>query len=91
MKNSFPNWIIDKAVLDMLLTTKPFDPKPKAATRYYRISYMGHFSAVALRHLVNYYCTDLDNKLAFSPFKVGHFFNVKDSVHNSRAPIAGHL
>ena len=24
------NWVIDKAVLDMFLTTKPFDPKPKA-------------------------------------------------------------
>ena len=41
------------------------------------------FSAVAqtkLRHLVNYYCTVLDIKLAFPASKVGHFFNVKDSV-----------
>lgn len=30
MKNGFPNWVIDKAVLDMFLTTKPFDPKPQA-------------------------------------------------------------
>ena len=29
---------------------------------------------------MNYYCTVLDIKLAFSASKVGHFFNVKDSV-----------
>ena len=44
---------------------------------------MGRFFAVAqnkLRHLVNYYYTNPDIKLAFSASKVGHFFNVKDSV-----------
>ena len=53
--------------------------------RYYKIPHIGRFSAVAqtkLRHLVNYYCTDLDFKLAFSTFKVRHFFNVKDSNCN---------
>ena len=29
---------------------------------------------------MNYYYTDLDIKLAFSASKVGHFFNMKDSV-----------
>ena len=29
---------------------------------------------------MNYYCTVLDTKLAFSASIVGHFFNVKDSV-----------
>ena len=33
-----------------------------------------------IRHFIKHYCNDLDIKLAFSSFKIGNFFGVKDPV-----------
>ena len=76
------NQVIEKAVNRYVSnaignTTMPVDPKPKTTKHYCKIPDRGRFFAVAqtkLRHLVNYYCTNLDIKLAFSTFNAGHFF-----------------
>ena len=92
------NQVIEKAVNRYVSnaignTTKPVDPKPKTSKHYYKIPNIGRFFAVAqtkLRHLVNYYCTNLDIKLAFSTFNAGHFFQ-SERFRYSWPPVAGNF
>ena len=53
------------------------------STCYFKIPYVGSFTREAqirLRKLVQRYCTNIEIKLAFSSFKVGSMFSVKDPV-----------
>ena len=51
------------------------------STCYFKLHYVGSFTREAqirLRKLVQRYCTNIEIKLAFSSFKVGSMFSVKD-------------
>ena len=53
------------------------------STCYFKLPYVGSFTREAqirLRKLVQRYCTNIEIKLAFSSFKVGSVFSVKDPV-----------
>ena len=53
------------------------------STCYFKLPYVGSFTREAqirLRKLVQRYCTNIEIKLAFSSFKVGSMFSLKDPV-----------
>ena len=53
------------------------------STCYFKLPYVGSFTREAqirIRKLVQRYCTNIEIKLAFSSFKVGSMFSVKDPV-----------
>ena len=53
------------------------------STCYFKLPYVGSFireAQIRLRKLVQRYCTNIEIKLAFSSFKVGSMFSVKDPV-----------
>ena len=52
---------------------------------YFKLPYIGYFSSIAqmrIRRLSHFYCKDANIVLAFSSFKVGSLFSVKDPVPN---------
>ena len=52
---------------------------------YYNLPYIGHFSKTTkqkLKKICDQYCKDLSVKIAFTPFKVGDLFSVKDAIPN---------
>jgi len=56
---------------------------PTSPIFYFKLPYIGHFSVVTqrkIRHFIKRYCNDLDIKLVFSSFKIGHMFGVKDPI-----------
>ena len=54
-------------------------------TFYFKLPYIGYFSSSAqkrIRRLSHFYCNNANIVLAFSSFKVGSLFSVKDPVPN---------
>ena len=87
-KNLFPTHLIDK-VLNRCITraqtpSSDGDQVQSSVTvKYFKLPYVGPFSAVAqrrLRNLVKQFCFDLDLKLAFSFFKLRNMFSVEYPV-----------
>ena len=63
------------------LTSKPSIKDKNDEIRYYKIPYIGNFSILAqkkLDKLVKQQCNSVKIKLAFTTFKVGSLFIVKD-------------
>ena len=54
-------------------------------TFYFKLPYIGYFSSIAqkrIRRLSHFYCNNANIVLAFSSFKVGSLFSVKDPFTN---------
>ena len=54
-------------------------------TFYFKLPYIGYFSSIAqkrIRRLSHFYCNNANIVLAFSSFKVGSLFSVKDPFPN---------
>ena len=77
-----------KAVIRQYITktqtlwNTPASP-PSNPTHFFKLPYVAPFSIVAqnrLRKSLKRYCKNLDVKLAFSSFKIGSMFSVKDPV-----------
>ena len=54
-------------------------------TFYFKLLYIGYFSSIAqkrIRRLSHFYCNNANIVLAFSFFKVGSLFSVKDPIPN---------
>ena len=86
-KNLFPAHLIESVVNRYVTGTLsnhcPPGPLPTSPMFYFKLPYIGHFSAVTqkkVRHLINRYCNDLGIKLVFSSFKIGKLFSVKDPI-----------
>ena len=87
-KNLFPAHLIERVVNRYVTGTLsnhcPQVSFPTSPTFYFKLPYIGHFSVVTekkVRHLIKRYCNDLNIKLAFSSFKIGNFFGVKNPIH----------
>ena len=82
--NLFPTEIIDKCINNYLtnaLTSKPSIQDKNDEIRYYKIPFIGNFFILTqkkLDKLVKQHCSRLKIKLAFTTFKVGSLFIVKD-------------
>ena len=86
-KNLFPAHLIERVVnryaTGTLSNHCPRGSLPTSSTFYFKLPYIGHFSVVTqkkVRHLIKRYCNELDSKLAFSSFKIGKLFSVKDPI-----------
>ena len=56
---------------------------PTSSIFYFKLPYIGHFSAVTqkkIRHFIKRYCNDLDIQVVFSCFKIGNLLGVKDPI-----------
>ena len=86
-KNLFPSHIVERVIRQYITKTQtlsntPASP-PSNPTHFFKLPYVAPFSIVAqnrLRKLLKRYCNNLDVKLAFSSFKIGSMFSVKDPV-----------
>ena len=87
-KNLFPVHIVEK-VINRYLSRATIHPSPSSQvqqtvlTYYFKLPYEGSFTGEAqrrLRKLVQRYCTNIEIKLAFSSFKIGSMFSVKDPI-----------
>jgi hypothetical protein len=84
-KNQFPCTLVEKFVSDYLSRIVQLDTIDNVISpiKYFSVPFIGHFSIVAQKRLgkiVKRYCYDLDIRLAFSSFKVGHMFSAKDRL-----------
>ena len=87
-KNLFPVRMVEK-VINRYVSRATIHPSARYqvqqadSTYYFKLPYVGSFTREAqkrLRKLVQRYCTNIEIKLAFSSFKVGSMFSVKDPV-----------
>ena len=87
-KNLFPVRMVEK-VINRYVSRATIRPSASSqvqqavSTYYFKLPYVGSFTREAqkrLRKLVQRYCTNIEIKLAFSSFKVGSMFSVKDPV-----------
>ena len=87
-KNLFPVCMVEK-VINRYVSRATICPSASSqvqqavSTYYFKLPYVGSFTSEAqkrLRKLVQCYCTNIEIKLAFSSFKVGSMFSVKDPV-----------
>ena len=85
-KNLFPVDIVEK-VINRYVSRATSRPSASAqvqqavSTYYFKLPYVGSFTRETqkrLRKLVQRYCTNIEIKLAFSSFKIGRMFSVKD-------------
>ncbi|XP_020906008.1 uncharacterized protein LOC110244161 [Exaiptasia diaphana] len=85
-RNLFPSSLIDKCIenyLNNIFIARPDTQKVDQETRYYKLPYIGHFSKIAqikLDRLVKQHCKNINIKLAFTTFKIGSLFTVKDPI-----------
>ena len=87
-KDLFPVHIVEK-VTNSYLSRATIRPSASSqvqqtvSTYYFKLPYVGPFTRETqkrLRKLVQRYCTNIEIKLAFSSFKIGSMFSVKDPV-----------
>ena len=87
-KNLFPVHIVEK-VINRYLSRATIRPSASSqlqqtvSTYYFKLPYVGSFTREAqkrLRKLAQRYCTNIEIKLAFSSFKIGSMFSVKDPI-----------
>ncbi|CAH3127293.1 unnamed protein product [Pocillopora meandrina] len=71
------NWVYDVYVSDCL------ENRNATTNFYFKLPYIGSFSFVTqkrVRQFAKCYCNNIDVKLAFSSFKIGDMFGVKDPI-----------
>ena len=87
-KNIFPIHIVEK-VINRYLTRATIHPsacsqvQQTVSTYYFKLPYVGSYTRETqkmLRKIVQHYSTNIEIKLAFSSFKLGSMFSVKDLV-----------
>ena len=83
----FPSNVIENVVRKFLNNYFTSDSSQSAARKdnclYFKLPYIGPFSITAQRRikkLVRTFCSDLDIKLVFTPFKIKSWFGVKDPI-----------
>ena len=86
-RNLFPSNIIENVVRKFLNNNFTSDSSQSAAHKencfYFKLPYIGPFSITTQRRikkLVSTFCSDLDIKLVFTPFKIKSWFGVKDPI-----------
>ena len=86
-RNLFPSNVIENVVRKFLNNYFSSDPSQSAARKdnclYFKLPYIGPFSITAqhrIKKLVRTFCTDIDIKLVFTPFKIKSWFGVKDPI-----------
>ena len=89
-KNLFPSRLIERIIYrsvtqhvtgNSVRSTGEQGPN----TFYFKLPYIGYFSSIAqkrIRRLSHLYCNNTNIVLAFSFFKVGNLFSVKDPIPN---------
>ena len=82
-----PSNVIENVVITFLNNYFTSDPSQSAAHKdnclYFKLPYIGPFSITAqhrIKILVRTFCSDLDIKLVFTPFKIKSWFGVKDPI-----------
>ena len=85
--NLFPSNVIENFVRKFLNNHFTSDSSQGATRKdnclYLKLPYIGPFSITTQRRikkLVSTFCTDLDIKLVFTPFKIRSWFRVKDPI-----------
>ena len=92
-RNAFPFHFINNTIQRYLDNNKDADDTNSATNtnceqqtsnrRYFKLPYIGDFSRHTQRkltQLVKRYCTDIDIKLVFTPYKIKNLFCFKDSI-----------
>ena len=86
-RNLFPSKVIENVVRKFLNKYFTSDSCQSAARKdnclYFKLPYIGPFSITAQRRikkLVSTFCSDLDIKLVFTPFKIKSWFGIKDPI-----------
>ena len=86
-RNLFPSNVIENVIRKFLNNHFTSDSSQGAIRNdnclYFKLPYIGPFSITTQRRikkLVSTFCTDLDIKLVFTPFKIRRLFGVKDSI-----------
>ena len=77
-KNLYPSKLIERIINCSVSEQEP-------NTFYFKLPYIGYFSSIAQKHiprLSHSYCNNVNIVLAFSAFKVGSLFRVKDPIPN---------
>ena len=74
-----PKSVIDSQIKTFLDKQFTVDSGTTFETLHYSLPYIGHSSHVTkkkLRHICERFCKDTDIKIAFSPLKLSHFFQL---------------
>ena len=87
-KNLFPAHLVERVVNRYLTLTRdecdpPVSVSDTTTNFYFKLPYIGSFSFVTqkrVRQFAKCYCNNIDVKLAFSSFKIGDMFGVKDPI-----------
>ena len=88
-RNLFPSNVIENVVRKFINNYFTSDSSQSAARKdmynclYIKLPYIGPFSTTAqprIKKLVRTFCSDLDIKLVFTPFKIKSWFGVKDPI-----------
>ena len=86
-KNLFPSSVIENVVRKFLNNYFTSDSSQSVARKdnclYFKLPYIGPFSIITKRRikkLVNTFCSDLEIKLVFTPFKIRSWFGAKDPI-----------
>ena len=87
-KNLFPAHLVERVVNRYrTLTRDECDPPVSVSDTttyfYFKLPYIGPFSVITqkrVRQFAKCYCNNIDVKLAFSSFKIGDMFGVKDPI-----------
>ena len=87
-KNLFPAHLVERVVNRYLTLTRdecdpPVSVSDTTTNFYFKLPYIGPFSVVTqkrVRQFAKCYCNNIDVKLAFSSFKIGDMFGVKDPI-----------
>ena len=83
----FPSSVIENVVRKFLNNYFTPDSSQSVARKdnclYFKLPYIGPFSIITQRRikkLVNTFCSDLEIKLVFTPFKIRSWFGAKDPI-----------
>ena len=87
-KNLFPAHLVERVVDRYLTLTRdecdpPVSVSDTTTNFYFKLPYIGPFSVITqkrVRQFAKCYCNNIDVKLAFSSFKIGDMFGVKDPI-----------
>ena len=87
-KNLFPAHLVERVVNRYLTLTRdecdpPVSVSDTTTNFYFKLPYIGPFSVITqkrVRQFAKCYCNNIDVKLAFSSFKIGDMFGVKDPI-----------
>ena len=85
-KNLFPKYLIQKVFNEYGQVESIHDPSDNEVPiepRYYKLPFVGRYSAITknkIKALLDTYCSEIDIKLIFIPFKVGQYFSAKCQI-----------